>query len=397
MITNAINSIFIPDEDKTVDTTTFLDKPEEELFEIRRKLRPKVKELTLLCPTCFQPLILAGKKDGSFYFRHVKDSDDCPIKTTCNLTYEQILAIKYNGQKEGLRHRKNKLLLADFLNKDAAFEDIQVEKTFREENQTGVAKSWRRPDVSATYILANQKVAFELQVSTTFIDVIIDRERFYKDNNAFIAWIFLNFEAKTFTELDIAYANRGNALVFDNDSIEASKQANELIVKCYYKKPEIIENNDSVYINDCWEHAMVPVRELQFDHTEGKLYLVDSKQLRRDAESLVIKRREEIRKQKEAEAEALRQQRLKEKQRKEQARASLSYQIKENLPNHSRQYTPSERRQRLKTTLSNRIFDTLEKSQSLDSLRCPKCNNKDHFYHNACFVYCEVCRCEVKY
>lgn len=397
MITNAISSIFIPDEDKTVDTATYLDKPEEELFEIRRKLRPKVKELTLLCPTCFQPLILAGKKGGGFYFRHVKDSDDCPIKTTCNLTHEQILAIQYNGQKEGRLHRVNKHLLADFLNKDVAFEGIQVEKTFREENQTGVAKSWRRPDVSATYIKENQKVAFELQVSTTFIDVIIDRERFYKENNSYIAWIFLKFEAKKFTELDIAYANRGNALVFDNDSIEASKQANELIVKCYYKKPEVIEDNDSVYINDCWEHTMVPVRELQFDNTEGKLYFVDSKQLRKDAQSLVIKRREEIRKQKEAEEEALRQQRLMEKQRREQARANFSFQVKENPPIRSQSYSPSERRQHLKATLSDRIFNTLEKSQSLDSLCCPKCNNKDSFYHKACFVYCGLCRSEIKY
>ncbi|GAB3531884.1 DUF6035 family protein [Photobacterium alginatilyticum] len=397
MITQAISQIFIPDTDETVNTSTYLDKPEEELFEIRRKLRPKVKELTLLCPTCFQPLILAGKKGGGFYFRHVKDSDDCPIKTTCNLTQEQMLAIQYNGQKEGRTHRDNKHELANLLSMDSAFEDINVEKTFREENPTGIAKSWRRPDVAATYIAANQKVAFELQVSTTFIDVIISREQFYKENNAYIAWVFLNFEARTFSELDIAYANRGNALVFDKDAIEASKQANELILKCFYKKPEIIEDSDTVYINDYWEHVMVPVRELQFDKAEGKLYFVDSKQLKKDAESFVMKRRAEIRQQKEAEAEALRQQQLKEKELRVQARASLSFIVKENPPIHSKPKTPSERRKRLKETLSTRIFNTLEKSKSLDSLCCPKCNNNDSFYYKACFVYCQVCRSEVKY
>ncbi|MCS6241698.1 DUF7830 domain-containing protein, partial [Shewanella baltica] len=81
----AIEEVFFPNDGKNYSVAKILEKPQKALFEMRRKLRPSIKELTLLCSTCFQPVILAGYLDQSFYFRHIKDSDDCPIKTNSHL------------------------------------------------------------------------------------------------------------------------------------------------------------------------------------------------------------------------------------------------------------------------------------------------------------------------
>lgn len=269
-----MDQVFIPEEDRVCDAVEFLNWDEKPLFELRRQLRPKTAERTLLCPICFQPLIIAGTKKQKIHFRHFQDSEVCPIKTGCKLTAEQILAMKFNGQKEGLAHKTNKIFIHDTLKKDISFENIKMEKTFREENTRGVAKEWRRPDVSAFYSTNKVQIVFELQVSTTFIDVIIDREKFYKERNAYIAWVFLNFEGKRFTELDIAYANKSNALVLDDECKTLCKQDNELYLRCYYRKPYIIEG--TLIIEHDWENEIVSIKDLLFDDINHKLFYFDT-------------------------------------------------------------------------------------------------------------------------
>lgn len=269
-----MDQVFIPEEDRVCDAEEFLSWDEKPLFELRRQLRPKTAERTLLCPICFQPLIIAGTKKQKIHFRHFQDSEICPIKTGCKLTAEQILAMKFNGQKEGLAHKTNKIFIHDTLKKDISFEDVKMEKTFREENTKGVAKEWRRPDVSAFYTTNKVKIVFELQVSTTFIDVIIDREKFYKERDAYIAWVFLNFEGKRFTELDIAYANKSNALVLDDECKALCQQHNELYFRCYYRKPYIVDG--ALIIEHEWESTLVSIKELTFDDVNLKLFYFDT-------------------------------------------------------------------------------------------------------------------------
>jgi hypothetical protein len=67
---------------------------------------------------------------------------------------------------------------------DEAFSDIHIEQVRKSID----LKQWRRPDVSSLY--KKQLVVFEGQLSTTFLNVIIDRKIFYQDNNACLLWIF---------------------------------------------------------------------------------------------------------------------------------------------------------------------------------------------------------------
>ncbi|HHQ4578701.1 TPA: DUF6035 family protein [Aeromonas hydrophila] len=279
-----LKEIFSPSDGKIYFVRDILERSQKELFEMRRKLRPSVGELTMLCSTCYQPVILAGRLDQSFYFRHIKDSDDCPIKTTSHLSFDEINAMKYNGQKEGPLHRVNKLLIAKLLESDSTFSRVEVEKTFREENITGIAKKWRRPDVSAINTKLGVRVAFELQVSTTFIDIIIAREEFYKNSAAFILWIFLSFEEKKFTGLDIFYANKSNAFIFDDEAKSASLVAEKLLLKCYYHEYYVEELQDTATVSVRAVDRLVSLDDLTYNNDTGKLFFFDSDLSNRNAQ-----------------------------------------------------------------------------------------------------------------
>lgn len=85
----------------------------------------------------------------------------------------QIAAMKYNGAKESLLHRQMKLWLVESLYASGQFTDIRQEKRW----QGTITSEWRKPDVRAVF--GGTPIAFEIQLSTTFLDVIVERRRFY--------------------------------------------------------------------------------------------------------------------------------------------------------------------------------------------------------------------------
>ncbi|MGU5763223.1 DUF6035 family protein [Aeromonas hydrophila] len=381
-----LKEVFSPLDGKIYFVRDILERSQKELFEMRRKLRPSVGELTMLCSTCYQPVILAGRLDQSFYFRHIKDSDDCPIKTTSHLSFDEINAMKYNGQKEGPLHRVNKLLIAKLLESDATFSRVEVEKTFREENITGIAKKWRRPDVSAINTKLGVRVAFELQVSTTFIDIIIAREEFYKNSAAFILWVFLSFEEKKFTELDIFYANKSNAFIFDDEAKSASLVAEKLLLKCYYHEYYAEELQDTATVSVRAVDRLVSLDDLTYNNDTGKLYFFDSDLSERNAQKQVAIIKKEKAKEK----------LLLENKRREASRLEVNkndfYSIYSTNSNSikNNQMKPQK-------GLSEKIHSKISKTKSFENLCCEHCGNTHSFHDIACFIYCNHCKKEVKY
>ncbi|ENZ0173458.1 DUF6035 family protein [Providencia rettgeri] len=272
-----MTSVFLTEESRHIDANEFLDNADQEtIFLFRRKLEEnRTSNPIALCSECFQPVVLRANIYRTIFFSHTNKSEDCPVKTTTNLTSDEILALKYNGQKEGKKHKENKKLLANLLKFDPFFSDkVYVESTFRETNPYGIAKRWRRPDITTSIYSENreQSIVFELQVSTTFIQVIVDRENFYKENNTYIMWIFLEFDCEQFTQLDISYANKSNAFVFDEEARNLSIKNKKVIMKCYYRKPYMTKN---LSIDYTWEHQLVNFDELSFDFINKKIYFSD--------------------------------------------------------------------------------------------------------------------------
>ncbi|EMG1418288.1 hypothetical protein V2053_000928 [Vibrio cholerae] len=361
-----MTSVFMTEESKVIDANEFLDTTDEKiLFELRTEIAKNRKTTpVVLCNVCFQPVLLKGTPQRTKYFAHVKDSEDCPIKTTTNLTAEEILAMKYNGQKEGRLHREGKETLAQYLSADSLFHnDVHVEKTFREKHPTGIAKRWRRPDISATLLKDSREVVFELQVSTTFLDVIISREQFYKENDAYITWVFLDFDAEKFTTLDIAYANKANVFVLDNEAKHESDLNGKLVLKCYYRQPFMTED---LNIAHKWVHELVDFSMLNFDELNKKTYLVDTDALRAEVINNINdeKRRQQLEQEERerAKQEALRQEREEQTRLDKLARSYSHFQT----PNHYKE----------KAHRSKHLSQMPSSTKSLGgTLICRKCMN----------------------
>lgn len=265
-VTNLQNGEII----KSID---FFSMDEESIFKIRteneRYLQKDIK--FLVCSLCHQSVKIRGgiDKAKSLHFSHLHSSGDCPIKTGQSYTTEEINAMKYNGAKESEEHKKIKKFIYEMLSKDNNFSNTGIEKTFK---NTGLQRNWKRPDVSTVY--KNQNIVFEIQLSTTFLDVIVSRQNFYYSNNTNIVWVFNKFPEDLsklrFTEKDILYSNKNNIFVLDDEMMEKSLHNNVLIFKCYYMKPF---RNKKGQIESTWKKEEIEVNNITFDEVTNKSYI----------------------------------------------------------------------------------------------------------------------------
>lgn len=238
----SIPEVYDVKEEKIINSKDFFSQNENELILWRRNLQEeyKIGHARFICPECKQPVKISGHKlfrGRVCYFAHFKDSDDCPYKTGTNRTKEEIERLKYSLVQESERHKRLKAVIASALqgekSKAMGVENVECEKRI---NSDIPYLKWRRPDIYAEY--NGRKYVFELQLSTTFVSVIVDRDIFYRLNDYNIIWIF-NFEDnEEYVNLynlmckDIYYANKRNVFIFDSDAEKESKEKGELVLKC---------------------------------------------------------------------------------------------------------------------------------------------------------------------
>ncbi|QPS85633.1 hypothetical protein I6G46_15680 [Serratia plymuthica] len=378
LVKRNMKCVFLTEEDRNIDADTFLDNcDDEKFFTYRRKLEEnrQINPIALCC-VCFQPVVLRGNANRTKFFSHIKNSEDCPIKTTTKFSQEEILAMKYNGQKEGQLHKLNKLKIAELIKLDKYFtDDVRVEPTFREKNNTGIAKRWRRPDISAVFNGENYNVVFELQVTTTFLDVIISRESFYQENNTFIVWVFLNFDPEKFTTLDIAYANRENIFVFDSEAKEKSEKENRIIFKCYYRKPYMTKY---LTIDYNWTSNLVGFNDIYLDKESMKVYFTDPAELKKDILKEISRERKRLKSEKE-------QITTQEKEKKEKNMRENIIRKSEHITNPSLGY-----RNKIHRNIGGIPSNTENKSFG-DVFQCTWCGNLGKRKKIGRFFICDKC------
>lgn len=257
-----------------IDADVFFDRPEGEIFADRRLLEENNQSNKdyLICQYCHQRVRVRGTPLGAYsmHFAHLHDSDDCPIKTNTHCTKEEILIMKYNGVKESDRHKDAKSRVEQSLKVDIAFSNVESEATF---HHRGGQKEWRRPDVSAQF--KGYPFVCEVQLSTTFLSVVVDRDTFYRKNSTFILWVFDQFEPANlkFADKDIIYANNYNAFVVNEETLKSSQEKNEFRLHCYYCEPVLIRGE----IKPEWRDKEISFHELTFDYTNFKFYYFDYK------------------------------------------------------------------------------------------------------------------------
>ena len=263
------------DTENAESALDLLSQSEELVFKLRRIVEERIQAENPIyaCNSCGQPVVVRSHRlhntEHTFYFKHLHSSGDCPIKTDSTYTKDEIRCMKYNGAKESLTHIELKHYLAEQLRKDSCFTEIQVEKVIK---GTGWSRKWKKPDISALF--NGKPVVFEIQLSTTFLDVIVSREVFYLNEGISIFWIFNNLNPgfSRATEKDVFFNNKSNALSINDRSREKSLNDGQLVFTGHFKKPYFDSKTNT--IKEIWDEMPVKFNDIKFDPLTHKPYFI---------------------------------------------------------------------------------------------------------------------------
>lgn len=223
-----------------------------------------------ICALCGTPVHLVANMQKRFFFRHKIEDGSCPAVTRSVLSEEEIRARKYQGLRESEAHKRIKGLIERSLRADPSFdtETIIQEKRW---NAADDPQTWRRPDVQATS--TEGRFAFEAQLSTTFLDVVVSRRMFYRDVGAHLIWVLASFSAdyRRMTTDDLLFSNNSNVFVVDEETVRQSEEAQQFHLRCHYRVP--LRNSDSII--DKWEEAVVPFSAVKKEIEQQRAYYFD--------------------------------------------------------------------------------------------------------------------------
>lgn len=219
-----------------------------------------------LCSTCFTPVYLVCQKERkNLYFRHTIEDGRCSAVTRGPLSQEEINARKYNGVKESWLHLQMKRWIVACLEADGRFIDIVVEGRWTGE----ITGAWRKPDVRAVF--NGTRVAFEVQLSTTYINVIAERREFYRQEGGLLFWVFSQFNigARRLTQDDVFFNNNRNAFVINSRTRDESVAAKRFLLECVWAAPQV--NSDAAPL----QRETVPFDALTLDSATQRAYYFD--------------------------------------------------------------------------------------------------------------------------
>lgn len=200
------------------------------------KLQLAGGELRYVCPMCEQAMTLASlpvreRNIQRFYFRHQDRNNPCGGEH--RLSARAICARRFAQCKEGAQHKQVKRWLEQSMAADPSFSEVDVEKRWNDVD--GIR--WRQPDLQGTW--HGQRIAFEAQLSTTFLHVIAERMQYYERNQGKLLWLFreLNPEDFKLSEDDIFFSNNRNAFRLTQETVALSEQHKRFALECVWYEP----------------------------------------------------------------------------------------------------------------------------------------------------------------
>jgi len=149
-----------------------------------------------------------------------------------------------------------KAIIAESIAVDPRFSFPMTEATWK-----GDLGEWRRPDVQTEF--GGLRLAFEIQLSTTFIRVIAERREFYRREGGLLIWLFKRFDESNsrLTQEDVFYNNNRNVFLASEETLAASKEAGKLCLECRWTEP--LDDGGSTVLQ--WRRKIVTVDELTID------------------------------------------------------------------------------------------------------------------------------------
>jgi hypothetical protein len=243
-----------------------------ELVEARVGMREALRneQPRHICAICSTPVYLVANMHKRFFFRHKTEDGSCPAKTRGALSEEEIRARKYHGLRESEAHKRIKNLIERSLRADSTFETEAIIQEKRW-NSAHDSKAWRKPDIQA--ISAEGRFAFEAQLSTTFLDVVVGRRMFYRDEGAYLIWVLASFSEtyRRMTTDDLLFSNNSNVFVVDDETVQISEETNRFHLRCHYRAPSC----EAGSINDTWREEIVPFSAVTKENERQRAYYFD--------------------------------------------------------------------------------------------------------------------------
>lgn len=266
----AIKEILNFDSGEFIETEDYISgKRYEKLIIARLAIRDRLSERPVFgCALCATPVYLVSNQQKHFFFRHIAEDGSCPAQTRGALSQEEIRAHKYHGLRESEAHRKIKDLIKRSLEADPEFSNVGSEKQWRSSRDP---KSRRQPDVQA--ISPNGRIAFEVQLSTTFLDVVAGRRAFYRDEGALLIWAMGSFDPtyRRLTTDDLLFSNNSNIFVVSEETTQLSETTGKFHLCCHYRVPA----QDGTKLIDSWDTRIVRFDELTCELKNQRAWYFD--------------------------------------------------------------------------------------------------------------------------
>ncbi|RTL49917.1 MAG: hypothetical protein EKK46_14060 [Rhodocyclaceae bacterium] len=187
--------------------------------------------------------------------------------------------MKYDGARESVAHKRMKDIIAESLRLDPDFSDVKVEAIWKGEEANG----HRKPDVRATW-KGTLPVAFEVQLSTTFLRVIAARREFYLREGGLLFWVFNRFDMANvrLTMEDVFYNNNRNAFIANEETLTASKEAGKLVLDCVWSEPSVEEG----ILLWSQKEGHVSFSDLTIDRERQRVFFFDADTARERCEAI---------------------------------------------------------------------------------------------------------------
>ena len=258
-------------------------------------LRREVRELNILraeqedllradaprfrCSHCAVGVTLRRSRLGRWHFRHAEEDGSCRYQTKGALSQDDFDARRYNGQKEGPEHIRMKGLIRDSLLADASFDQQSIREEVRWRGKVNPG-TWKIPDIQATR--NGTRIAFEIQLSSTYINVMRERRSFYLAEGGLLFWVLtrLREEDRRQFQDDILYPNNCNLFAIDEETRGLSHANSELTMRCGYLEPIREERQ----LRERWCERMVAFSELTVDLENQRVFYFDYEKARAEIE-----------------------------------------------------------------------------------------------------------------
>jgi len=254
------------------DTCRFIQSVRYDRFvQVRSRIKEEMDSghPRLVCAICGTAVYVVSSPDKAFFFRHRIEDGSCPAQTRDGLSEDDVRAMKYKGAQESEAHRRLKSLVERSLCADQRFDGVQVETTWRGQRDPTLL---RRPDIQAK--LGALRIAFEAQLTTTFLDVVIGRKMFYRSEGGLLVWVLPHFDPayRQLTVDDLLFNNNANILVVDRESTEASEMAGRLMIRCAFRRPIMVDG----IIGTLWESQLVAWDDFTIDMIGQRIFAFDT-------------------------------------------------------------------------------------------------------------------------